>query len=57
LTGGRIILHGVRHGYPTAVRAADEPSKVVSERLGRVSTSITANPIGTFRRRWASAGP
>jgi integrase len=57
LTGRRIILHGIRRGYPTAAKAAGEPSKVVSERLGHASTSITTNPTGTFRRRWASAGP
>jgi integrase len=44
LTGRRIILHGIRHGYPTAAKAAGEPSKVVSKRLGHASTSITTNP-------------
>jgi integrase len=39
----RITLHGVRHSYATAALAAGEPLKVVSERLGHASTSITAN--------------
>jgi integrase len=38
-----ITLHGVRHSYATAALAAGEPLKVVSERLGHASTSITAN--------------
>jgi hypothetical protein len=33
----------VRHSYATAALAAGEPLKVVSERLGHASTSITAN--------------
>jgi integrase len=38
-----ITLHGVRHSYATAALGAGEPLKVVSERLGHASTSITAN--------------
>jgi integrase len=38
-----ITLHGVRYSYATAALAAGEPLKVVSERLGHASTSITAN--------------
>ena len=38
-----MTLHGVRHSYATAALAAGEPLKVVSERLGHASTSITAN--------------
>jgi hypothetical protein len=38
-----ITLRGVRHSYATAALAAGEPLKVVSERLGHASTSITAN--------------
>ena len=38
-----ITLHGVRHSYATAALAAGEPLKVVSERLGHASISITAN--------------
>jgi hypothetical protein len=38
-----ITLHGIRHSYATAALAAGEPLKVVSERLGHASTSITAN--------------
>jgi integrase len=38
-----VTLHGVRHSYATAALAAGEPLKVVSERLGHASTSITAN--------------
>jgi integrase len=38
-----ITLHGMRHSYATAALAAGEPLKVVSERLGHASTSITAN--------------
>jgi integrase len=38
-----ITLHGLRHSYATAALAAGEPLKVVSERLGHASTSITAN--------------
>jgi integrase len=38
-----ITLHGVRHSYATTALAAGEPLKVVSERLGHASTSITAN--------------
>jgi integrase len=38
-----ITLHGVRHSYATAALAAGEPLKVVSERLGHASTTITAN--------------
>jgi integrase len=38
-----ITLHGVRHSYATAALTAGEPLKVVSERLGHASTSITAN--------------
>jgi integrase len=38
-----ITLHGVHHSYATAALAAGEPLKVVSERLGHASTSITAN--------------
>jgi len=38
-----ITLHGVRHSYATAALAAGEPLRVVSERLGHASTSITAN--------------
>jgi integrase len=42
-----ITLHGVRHSYATAALAAGEPLKVVSERLGHASTSITANLTST----------
>jgi integrase len=38
-----ITLHGVRHSYATAALAAGEPLKVISERLGHSSTSVTAN--------------
>jgi integrase len=38
-----ITLHGLRHSYATAALAAGQPLKVVSERLGHASTSITAN--------------
>ena len=38
-----ITMHGVRHSYASAALAAGEPLKVVSERLGHASTSITAN--------------
>jgi hypothetical protein len=38
-----ITLHGIRHSYATAALAAGEPLKVVSERLGHASISITAN--------------
>jgi Phage integrase family len=38
-----ITLHGLRHRYATAALAAGQPLKVVSERLGHASTSITAN--------------
>ncbi len=38
-----ITLHGVRHSYATAALAAGEPLKVISERLGHASTTITAN--------------
>jgi integrase len=38
-----ITLHGVRNSSATAALAAGEPLKVVSERLGHASTSITAN--------------
>jgi integrase len=38
-----ISLHGLRHSYATAALAAGQPLKVVSERLGHASTSITAN--------------
>jgi integrase len=38
-----ITLHGIRHSYATAALAAGEPLKVVSERLGHASTTITAN--------------
>jgi integrase len=35
------ILHGIRHSYATAALAAGEPLKVVAERLGHASTSIS----------------
>jgi integrase len=38
-----ITLHDVRHSYATAALAAGEPVKVISERLGHSSTTITAN--------------
>jgi len=36
-----MILHGIRHSYATAALAAGEPLKVVAERLGHASTSIS----------------
>jgi integrase len=36
-----MTLHGIRHSYATAALAAGEPPKVVAERLGHASTSIS----------------
>jgi integrase len=52
-----ITLHGIRHSYATAALAAGEPLKVVSERLGHASTSITATSTSMCCRRWTSAPP
>ena len=38
-----IPLHSVRHSYATAALAAGVPTKVLSERLGHSSISITAD--------------
>jgi integrase len=37
----RIRLHDLRHSYATAALAAGIPAKVVSERLGHASVTIT----------------
>ena len=39
----RIRLHDVRHSWATAALGAGVPLKVVSERLGHSSVSITAD--------------
>jgi integrase len=36
-----MTLHGIRHSYATAALAGGEPLKVVAERLGHASTSVS----------------